>query len=953
ATFSEEMNPLTISTTTFSLLNGTTPVPGAVTYVGVTALFIPTIPLAPNTIYTATITAGAKDLADNALANDYSWSFTTGEIPDTTPPEVSSTTPLNGAAEVALNAPITATFSEEMNPLTISTTTFSLLNGTTPVPGAVTYVGVTALFIPTVPLAPNTLYTARFNNMVKDLAGNVMAANYVWTFTTGPTPDTTPPQVSSTTPLNGATAVALNAHIAAIFSEAMNPLTISTTTFSLLNGTTPVPGAVTYVGVTALFIPTVPLAPNTLYTARFNNMVKDLAGNVMAANYVWSFTTGPTPDTTPPQVNSTIPAVGVGAVVLNAPIAATFSEAMNPLTISTATFILRLNGMLLVPGTVTYVGVTAFFTPTSSLTLNTLYTATITTGVKDLAGNIMAANYVWSFTTGQTTDTTPPLLSFTTPPNGAAAVALNASITAIFSEAMDFRTISTATFTLRKGTTPVAGAVTYVGVTALFTPTIRLDPNTEYTAWISNTIKDQCGNPLAADHSWTFTTGPVPDTTPPTVISTIPGNNAANVALNTNVSATFSEVMDPMTFRYASFTRQGSTESIAGALTQIGVTVICDPTGNLDPNTLYTVTLETGVTDLAGNALASAYVWSFTTGTIPDTIPPTVAIVDPANLATNVPINKKIAATFSETMDPLTLTTATFTVKQGTTPVSGAVTYAGTVATFTPAGNLTAGTVYTATIATGAKDLAGNALAGNYVWSFTTGAETIALNPVVLGQASRFAVLAGYAVTTVPASAITGDVGTSPAAESFITGFSQTDSTGYATSPQVTAPGRIYAANMADPTPAMLTEAKGDLTIAYNDAKGRTPIPTGTFLNPGSGNLAGLNLVPGLYKFTGGAIATTGFTLTGSANDVWIFQIATDLIISNGVIVTLAGGALAKNIFWQVGTQATLGTTVNFSGTIMADASITMQTGATLNGRALAFTGTVALDQNIITIPSP
>jgi len=233
------------------------------------------------------------------------------------------------------------------------------------------------------------------------------------------------------------------------------------------------------------------------------------------------------------------------------------------------------------------------------------------------------------------------------------------------------------------------------------------------------------------------------------------------------------------------------------------------------------------------------------------------------------------------------------------------------------------------------------------LWSFTTPARAEA--PVNLGSTSGFAVLAGYAVTNVPTSAITGDVGLSPSAESLIAGFSQTDATGYATSPQVT--GKIYAADMADPTPAMLTAAKGDLTIAFNDAAGRTPIPTGPFLNPGSGNLAGLDLVPGLYKFTGEAIATTDFALTGSASDVWIFQIASALTVSNGVHVTLAGGARASNIFWQVGTSADLGTTSVFHGTIMADASITLKTGATLNGRALAFSGTVALDSNIIRVP--
>jgi hypothetical protein len=151
----------------------------------------------------------------------------------------------------------------------------------------------------------------------------------------------------------------------------------------------------------------------------------------------------------------------------------------------------------------------------------------------------------------------------------------------------------------------------------------------------------------------------------------------------------------------------------------------------------------------------------------------------------------------------------------------------------------------------------------------------------------------------------------------------------------------------------MLTEAKGDLAIAINDATGRSTVPTSTFLNPGAGNLAGLTLVAGLYKFMGEATATTGFTLSGGANDVWIFQIASNLNVSDGVHVTLADGANANNIFWQVGTEATLGVNVVFHGTIMANAAITLNTGAALYGRALAFTGTVALDQNVITLTTP
>jgi hypothetical protein len=151
----------------------------------------------------------------------------------------------------------------------------------------------------------------------------------------------------------------------------------------------------------------------------------------------------------------------------------------------------------------------------------------------------------------------------------------------------------------------------------------------------------------------------------------------------------------------------------------------------------------------------------------------------------------------------------------------------------------------------------------------------------------------------------------------------------------------------------MLTRAQGDLTTAYNDAAGRTPVPTGPFLNPGSGDMSGLNLSPGLYKFTSGAsISGSDLTLTGTASDVWIFQIASTLTVGNGIHVVLAGGAQASNIFWQVGTSAALGTTTIFQGTILAHDSITFATGATLDGRALAHTAAVTLESTTITIPN-
>jgi hypothetical protein len=171
--------------------------------------------------------------------------------------------------------------------------------------------------------------------------------------------------------------------------------------------------------------------------------------------------------------------------------------------------------------------------------------------------------------------------------------------------------------------------------------------------------------------------------------------------------------------------------------------------------------------------------------------------------------------------------------------------------------------------------------------------------------------------------------------------------------------GTIYAVDAGGPAgsvidPAMLLTAKGDLTTAYNDAAGRTPTPSGPFLNPGAGNIGGLNLIPGLYKFTSTASITgSDLTLTGGPDDVWIFQIAADLEVGSTVQVILAGGAQPRNIFWQVGTSATIGTFAVFKGTIMSDQAIVMNTSSTMDGRALAFTAGVTYNGDSGSLPMP
>jgi hypothetical protein len=324
---------------------------------------------------------------------------------------------------------------------------------------------------------------------------------------------------------------------------------------------------------------------------------------------------------------------------------------------------------------------------------------------------------------------------------------------------------------------------------------------------------------------------------------------------------------------------------------------------------------------------------------------PTATSTDPQNNITGVPRNQAIAFTFSEAMDPSTINSSTFILKQGTDVVPGAVTYSGNTALLTPTNVLAASTVFTATMTTGAKSLSGISLAANSVWSFTTGGSTSVLAVVNLGSAVNYLILAKTAITNIATSALTGNLGLSPAATSYITGFALTNATGYATSSQVT--GNIFAADMVSPTPINLTTAVSNMITAYNDAAGR---PSPDFFELYAGNIGGKTLSPGIYKWTNTVTIPSDVTLSGSSTDVWIFQIAGNLTMSSAKKIILSGGAMAKNIFWQVAGQATLGTTSHFEGIILSMTGITLQTGASMNGRALAQTA-VILDQNAVTKP--
>jgi hypothetical protein len=306
-----------------------------------------------------------------------------------------------------------------------------------------------------------------------------------------------------------------------------------------------------------------------------------------------------------------------------------------------------------------------------------------------------------------------------------------------------------------------------------------------------------------------------------------------------------------------------------------------------------------------------------------------IIATDPVSDATDVALGKRIDVTFSHAIDPATIDLMSFSVRLGAAEIDGTFAWDATTdtATFIPDVPLELAAEYTATVTTAAEDPAGVSLVEDHVWSFET--DACGLLPIDLVSAEGFAVLAASTVTSTGATSVTGDLG--------LTG---TDLVGFP-------PGEVIGTIHID-VPAA-DEAMLDLTDAYNDAATRSLCAQTV-----DGNLGGMVLTPGVYvSGTSLAVSSGDLTLDAEGDDdaLFIFRMGETLTTTAGRQMILAGGARAENIYWQVGSSATLGSTSVVKGTIMADQSITLETGASLEGRALARIGAVTMDANTIVRP--
>jgi hypothetical protein len=722
----------------------------------------------------------------------------------------------------------------------------------------------------------------------------------------------------------------------------------------------------------------------------------------------------------PPTVTAVTPVNdATGVAVANPVIAATFSEPMAAIA-GGASFTLTCAAPCVGPtGTVTLDStnrVATFSLPAdSTLSNSTTYTATVTAARSLATGLPLASPYVWRFSTVAA----PPTVTAVAPLNNTTGVAVNNTIiTAAFSEPMAPLT-GAATFTVACAApcSSPTGTISLDSTNRIATFSLptgsTLAASTTYTATVTAAKSLATGLALVSPYVWHFSTGVVPDTTRPRVTVTLPATTSpgptTGVPTNTAITAVFTEDMAPATITSGGFTLACAAPCVApagGVSYAVGNrTALFTPVAVLAPNTTYVATITTAATDLAGNALAgnqaalpaaSKYVWSFTTA--PAALPPadvTVQSTNPANLNGNVCPTDTVNAIFNVPaglrMDPTTVTTANFTLAGAAgAPVTAASVVldaaTGKIATFTPLLPLVPGTVYTATVkggAAGVKDLAvpGDIMAVDKVWSFTAGTCAAAIPPapvVALQSAASFGAFGGSAGMTSQGlnTAIHGDIGTT-AVSTAVTGFHDAGpGCTYTETPLNvgTVNGLIYTAppppTVACPsegtavTFGIATQARADALAAYNQL---VAMPGGP--NPGAGNLANLTLAPGVYTAAAGSFRIQGGDLTldaqGNANATWVFQMATTLTVGGpGAAfpssIVLANGAQAKNVFWQVGTAATInaGGGGTMAGTVISQAGAAISTAGnaaitTINGRVLSLGASVTMVNTVINVPAP
>jgi|GEM_PF-977248 len=620
--FSEPVTPSSVTNSSFLVLVAGTPVEGEITLGadGKTASFTSSYPFPYSSTVTIIITSEIQDLAGNTLASNTIWNFTIEKEPDLTPPSIDGVIPADNALNVAYNEAVTVYFSEPMASNTINSNNIIILNGSTPLSSLISLSDdrKTATLRPTTDFPFEALITVFVTTGVKDSAGNSLPSNKIWTFTTGSAPDLTPPTVAEIFPTDNQTDIPTDAIISVALNEPISPSSLNDSTFLVASETVTLTGSISISpdGKTAYFTPSLGFPYDSRITVSLTTGINDLAGNHLSLPKTWSFNTMAEPDIIPPSVVGIFPEENANNVATESSIMATFSEALDPSTLTESTFVV-LNGGSAIPGNLELSPdkKTAVFTAAAGLPAGAAISIILTTDLKDISGNSLTQAKTWNFTTCPAPAVSLPAITGFLPASGATDLATATLIAIIFSKPIDPTTLDLTTVTLSSDAIALNGAISLSsdGMNATFTPIPALPYGSQITAAVSSEVRDLSGNPLGKSLSWTFSTA-----IQTIILETFPADGASDVPGTTSLSLRFNRPVDISTLGSNTFSLTRNSDGVVQGWSAVSfspdhLTATFTTADYLDTPIGFTGALTTEVHDALGFPLENTYSFSFTT----------------------------------------------------------------------------------------------------------------------------------------------------------------------------------------------------------------------------------------------------------------------------------------------------------------------------------------------------
>ena len=770
---SKQVNPSTFSNASVILMSGGTHVP-ANAVLGTdyeTITVTPVTALSTSTVYTVSL-GGFEDFLGNSVAN-FNASFTTSSssLPDLVQPIVLSTNPLNGSTGVSATTPVTITFSEPVDPITVNGSTVSVYLQASGASLAGTFAtnGSTVTFTPQSPIPGNSAVQVTIDNVL-DYSANANQY-YSFSFTTGAAADAIPPQVTSVTPPNKSTNLGLNTSVTLVFSESLDPSTINTANFALFNGQQLLSAYLSH----SQDLTTVTLSAGTLPTNAniivvVTNGVQDLSGNALAG-FQSQFTTLPMITSGQASVTMQRPGNGATGVPLNAPFTLFFNHPMDPST-TLAAFNASQNGTL-IAGTAALdaSGQILTFTPTAPLVGGALVQVFEGTSALDTSGNGLYA-FSGSFVAAPNLSGVPPVVTGTIPGNSSTVV-INPVIEIQYSKPLDPTTINSTNVNLylSQNNQVVPATISLrAGNTIRIVPANALLPNFGYYYYVSAGVKDTTGLSPATYYQQYFTTGSLSNSTQPRIDATTPPSGSVNVGVNAPVYFHFTEPINPLTISVGiggslQFTAGGN--QIAPASISLASTqdITITPYATFPENTTISVSVS-GVQDPSGNSLVP-FTSSFTTAAGPHLSSANVTSASPVDGAIGIPLNSILTLVTDATIDPSTINSNSFTLydNAGGAPLPGtySLSPAGNVVTFAPSSPLIGSHSYRFYWNSSMQDITGNPLNGGS--SGFTASSSAATAPLAVLDTNPL-----VAFTSVPTNVVPSILFSSPVQPSTLSG---------------------------------------------------------------------------------------------------------------------------------------------------------------------------------------